>query len=478
MMRLLVLILLIADTGCSFAPRDRLTFPTHPIERSADAEWFDVDRDGRRDFAIQRVGDDVQSLLYDDDQDGTVDRVYHLADYDERTLPHVVILLDSIPWQVMADRYAAGDFRWFRPPVKTIAAFPSLTEICYSEAFHAPPLPGVIDAQYDSRRRKHRDGLWKRAIDKAEQPWERRLHYHASYAEHGLSFLDPRAWYAGELARAYRAIEASPDRVTYAYFASAAGMVCRYGRPGAEEVLDGARQLCLQLLHERRGAVRISMMADHGHNLVPTKNVDLAAMLKGEGFRVVRRIKRDDDVAVSVTGLVTNAALHTRRPRAVADALVKHEAVELVMYREGDRVIVQSAQGRAAVSGRGDRTRYDPINADVLKLGSLAGQERSEREWFEATLDHEYPNAPPRVWAAMGRLVIDTPTLLICVRDGYAMGDLSLEKWIDMQSTHGGLNQVNSATFVMSMTNRLSAPLLPREVLPVLEPGNPPRVLR
>src|SRR5205085_7081799 len=96
--------------------------------------------------------------------------------------------------------------------------------------------------------------------------------YHADYLAQGLSFLHPDEWYAAELEIARRELERSPDRVSVIYIASAASMVCKYGKPGAERVLDGARQLCLQLLYERRGAIKISMMADHGHNYTPSRN--------------------------------------------------------------------------------------------------------------------------------------------------------------------------------------------------------------
>src|SRR5439155_6817269 len=106
-----------------------------------------------------------------------------------------------------------------------------------------------------------------------EQPWERRLHYRAAFMYQGLSFLRPDEWYAAELEQARRALERSPDRVTIVYLAIAASMVCAHGPAGAERFLDGARQLCLQLLYERRGAITISMMADHGHNYMPSVNV-------------------------------------------------------------------------------------------------------------------------------------------------------------------------------------------------------------
>ena len=450
----LVVVLLFLVAGCSFAPSKRFAF------------------DAPAGFAI-----DAEAVSYDDDSDGVIDRTYRFADYADAAVPHVIILLDSVPFSVMAERYAKGDFAWMGRPVKMIAPFPSLTEICYTEIFNAPPLPGVTDTQYDPRLGESRSDLWSR-VRGTEQPWERRAAYHASYDEHGLSFLDPRAWYAAELRRAYEAIEASPDRVTYVYFASAASMACKYGRAGIEEVLDGARQLCLRLLYERRGAVRISMMADHGHNLVETKNVTLDKTLQDAGFKVRSSLKSADDVVISINGLVTTAAIHTQQPARVAEALVKNEAVELAIYRDQARTIIRSRAGMAAIETQGDRYRYVPIDADVLGYGDLVPGFATETEWLARTIDHEYPNAPARLSAAMTRLVVSTPSVLVSIRDGYSTGEPEYEKWIDMKSTHGGLNQINCATFVMSMTGRLKGPVLPRDVLKVLEPNERPRVLR
>ena len=46
-------------------------------------------------------------------KDGVIDRAYRLSDYANRDVPHLVILLDSIPFQPVLDRWSAGDLRWF-----------------------------------------------------------------------------------------------------------------------------------------------------------------------------------------------------------------------------------------------------------------------------------------------------------------------------------------------------------------------------
>src|SRR5450432_1670541 len=112
--------------GCS-TPSGRLTFPRAPIESTPIVEWFNVD--GRKDFAITYANGQADQLLYDDDGDGKPDRIYRLADYSNDDGPQVILLLDSIPFETMKERFDRGDFRWFSQPQKMIAPFPSLTEI-------------------------------------------------------------------------------------------------------------------------------------------------------------------------------------------------------------------------------------------------------------------------------------------------------------------------------------------------------------
>jgi predicted RND superfamily exporter protein len=474
--------------GCS-PPSGRLTFPTAPIAKTADREWFDVHHTGRHEFglAYDSAGR-VDRLLYDEKPDGTADREYRLSDYANERVPHLILLLDSLPFETVLERYNAGDFRWFSEPQKMIAPFPSLTEICYSDVLHAPPLPGVTDRYFDPRDQERKGVLWAR-VRGFTQPWERRLHYHANYMQQGLSFLHPDRWYAAELEQARRAVEKSPDRVTIVYIASAASMVCKYGKPGAEAVLDGARQLCLQLMYERRGAIKISIMADHGHNYTPSKNVLLAKLLTDAGFHPADRIAGDQDCVVEVNALVTCASLTTRQPAAVSAALCNNEAVELAIYSEGPRVILRTKQGTSAVECRDGQLRYIPLDADVLGYGPLIAQLKAEGQmnadgfagdevWFRRTLDHPWPNAPRRVWDALHGRFINPPTVMLSIKDGFYAGDPTFEKYIKMASTHGGLNQVNSATFVITMTGRLNKAVRHEDVIGTIEPGFEPRVQR
>jgi hypothetical protein len=241
------------------------------------------------------------------------------------------------------------------------------------------------------------------------------------------------------------------------------------------------------LLYERRGAIKISMMADHGHNYMESKNIDLEQMLSAAGFHPAKKLRAPKDFIVELDALVTYVGVDTLNPDAVAKTLCTHEPIELAMYMQGPRAIIRSAAGSAAIECRNGELRYLPLDADVLGYQPLIAQLKldgqmdadgfaNDQVWFRRTLDHPWPNAPRRVWDALHGKVINPPTIMLSLKDGYYAGNPEFEKYIKMASTHGGLNQMNSATFVMTMTGRLREAVREQDVIQTLEPGFEPPV--
>lgn len=473
MQRVLPLLLLVA--GCtslagSFAPNGRLTFPEKPALVEGRARSFDVDGNGAIDFKV-----DGDTLSYDDDEDGTYDRVYHLGEYDSDQVPHLLLLIDSLPYRFVTERYEAGQWNWFCPPQLVIPPFPSLSEVTFSAIMGAPPMGGAIERYYDKRDNEIHNLYTARAFG-YKHPWQRRVDGQLkNYREVGYSYLNPRPWYLAELERAKQTLDASPNRFTSVYIVSSSAMVSRYGRVGLDECLDRVEQLCLQLLYERHGALKITIVSDHGHNLAVSPNFPVAEILGAAGFRVAESIEDPDrDVVPEIDGLVTYFGVHTKRPRAVAEAMLPRPEIQLAMYMEGDSVVVRSRQGAARIERRDGRFRYTPdaANGDVLAFGDLAGRWLTGEEWMEATAHGDWPDAPRRVWEAFHSLVINPADVMFTLHDGHCAGSPSMEKWIDMQSTHGGLNRVNSDAVVLSMVRALPQPVRSRDVLPALFSGS------
>lgn len=488
MIRLLfILFVSMALCGC-VAPTEHLSFPAKPLESTDLLRRYDTNADGKPDFCLQtNESGRFDILAYDDNEDGRPDRIYRLSEYEPDDVPHLIILLDSIPFQAVNDRWHDGHWTWFDPPQKVIPPFPTMSPVIFSRMLGAPPMGGMINQYYDRNAGRKVNRLWERAAGNGNA-WERRLDYRLKYWENGLAFLEPRRWFRAELQRAKNAFDACPDRVCIVYFASTACMLSKFGAQGLNEVLDGLDQLCMQVLHERHGAVKISVTADHGHNLVAGTRIDLARMLEDAGFRPADALRHDDDVVIAMDGLVNYAGIHTRRPADVAAALCVHPEIELTMYMSGERIIVRDARGSAAIERRGLLLRYVPIDHDVLEYGPIAEHLRAAgkadadgfaaaRDWFDATIDHQWPNAPVRLWEAFHTMAVSTPDVMITTRTGYYAGLASMEIFIDMASTHGGLNQVDSATFLLTMTGRAHGPLRTEEILKTIEPSYNPALL-
>lgn len=474
-------------TGC-LSPGGRLRFPAQSLTTTHEVRTYDVDGDGLGDFSLRTVEGRFAMLEYDDDQDGWPERVYRLSDYAATDLPHLIVLVDSIPYAEARERWERDAWSWFEPPTKVLPPFPTMSALIFSELIGAPPQAGAINLYYDRHRGAHVNRIRQR-LGGDGNTWERRLHYRIGYLDNGLSFLRPRAWFRAELARAKNAFDRSPDRVTLVYLASSAGMLSKYGRAGLEECLDGIKQLCLQILYERRGAVRISIVSDHGHTLRTGRRFDVERRLKQAGFQPRNQLQSAEDVVVELDGLVNYAGIHTRRAADVARALAAQPEVELTLYQQGERIVIESSMGAAIVEQRGDRYRYQPLDADVLGylpvIEALSAARASDADgfvagddWLAATQAHRWPNAPERLWRAFHGAVVNTPDVMLVTEPGFFVGKRSFALFVDMASTHGGLDQADSAAVLFTMTPNLPSVLRTGEVLETIEPRYDPNQLR
>lgn len=492
---ILALLIALSASSCAglagwMAPDDRLTFPEQPIATDESGRLYDVDRNGIADFAVRRdARGRFARIEYDDDEDGAFDRSYLLADKHPGT-PHLILLIDSLPWRIVHEQWCGGQWTWFHEPRKVIPPFPSLSEVIFSEMLHAPPLGGNVERHYD-RRTGGIENLW---VDRAfgyEHPWHRRLDSHVgSYLNVGMSYVNPRPWFHSELAAAKAALDGADDLVTVAYILSSSSMLSRYGRAGLDECLAEIDRLCLQLFWERQGSIDITIVSDHGHNLTQSPNFPVEEKLAAQGFRPVHEIAdRLVDVVAEIDGLVTYFGVHTSRPVEVADAMLREPEIQLAFYLDGERVVARDRQGLAFVEHRAGRYRYRAVSGDPLRLLPTVAALRAagqldvddfgqDGDWFAATVDLEYPDALHRVWHAFHGQVINPPQVLFTLHDGHCAGMPAMEDWIDMQSTHGGLNQINSDAVLLTTKCLVARSLRSRDVLLSVEPRLASRLVR
>lgn len=470
--------------GC--VPGERLHFERVPPVVAKDVVHYDADGDDLLDFSFVRpaVGQRLDELAFDDDEDGTPDRRFRLSDYGNDDVPHLIVLIDSIPFEAVRERFNGDAFtvlRAFHEPTKLIPPFPSMSALCFSSILHAPPMPGPINRSFDPRPQTNGvNNLITKRLGGHRNPWQKRLHYNIDYGDNGTAFLKPRSWMKVEFERARQAFDDSADRTTIVYISSSAAMLMKYGHRGLHETLDQLETFVTQVIHERRGAVKISILSDHGHNLRQTQWIDVEAALGDAGFRVAKKLKRPDDVFVEMDGLLTYFGVHTQQPAAVGDALLGGLAeIETVSYVEGYDIVVRSHAGAARVSrGEDGKLTYTPETADVLGYGeAFSGKPLTAEAWFEQTADHGYPDGPTRLWEAFHGRTQQTPQVMVTVKDGYCAGIEWFQWFVKMRSSHGGLNQVNSAAFLLTMTGPTPAAMRSGDVMDAIQPGFVPAVV-
>jgi hypothetical protein len=441
---------------------------------------FDTNNDGNLDFWQYQHDGRKTALAFADDAGNPGPRI-DLDDLDPASVPHFIIAMDGVPFELVQELHEAGSFRLFYPPARVICCFPSMTDLALSELFQTGRCLAYQATYYDRARGAMSDGN-ATYLGGKNCPWLAKMDYRCSFWWDVKVYLDPQSVFDHELdgmMKTFRAVDT--NREACAYSVGTAGLGTRGGRQAILEYLQTIDRLCEQLVYERKGRVKITLTADHGHNLVVNKRLTLDDVLKECGYRKTKAVRGPKDVVAVAYGLVTYAALFTQDPQGVAGCLVNHEAVEFACYPEGDAVVVRTAdefarirkgsQGFTYDASEGDPLRIVPILDDLRAAGHVSETGEVDGDaMFAATIDHYYPDPLRRVWDAFHELVDNPPDVIVNFRDGVCHGSGFFYAMVgQMTSTHGSLNRMNSTTFAMTMLGELPEAMSSRDVYPALE---------
>jgi hypothetical protein len=462
-----------------------------PVGRSPGAISYDANGDGRVDYR-QRLdpAGRVVALEFDCDADGTFERT---VGWPARApaAPHFIIVLDGAPFVAAENMQREGHFKLFPPLTRTVAPFPVMTDLALDVIFHTSPSPGFESRYFDRSANRVAGGTISGYLEANNSPWVSRLDYRVSYAADALAYLDPQGLFRRELDGTRRLFESArgPGTVV-SYLVSTAGLGTGGGEPAIREYLARVDQLAEEIVYERRGFVSVTILADHGQDLVPGKRVVFDDYLKSKGWMPAKSIASDKDVVIIDYGLVTMAAMFTRSGPALAGDLACHPAVDLAMYPQPDGSVVvlkggesgpvQKATVRKAGSGSGEAYYYESVAGDPLDMlpviEQLRGQGKvasdgaiAEDVLFVAPPDHDYPDALRRVVRAFSTQEVSNPAdVLVSLKEQYHHGSPLFEFFEKRQSTHGSLRRINSETFVLTTRRPLPPLVKQEEILPRL----------
>lgn len=442
---------------------------------------FDADGDGQVDYHQYQ---DAAGRKYKLDfvaRHGELEQQVNLDDIPRGQCPHFVIALDGVPFEVVDQLYRDGSFRLFYPPARVICGYPAMTDLALADVFHTERCVAYQALYFDRAANRFSDGNAV-YLSGRNSPWVRQMSYRCSQWWDVLVYLNPRIVFNHELARIEAAFRAAQDGdQRNAYSVGSAGLGTRLGRPGIEAYLRQVDELCERIVYERRGNVKITLLADHGHNLVENRLISFDDTLRAGGYQPAKSLRGPRDVVTVSYGLVTYAELYTTDAAGVAACLLQNEDVEFACYPADDGVVVCNRAGSAWLAQHGDGYTYAPRTGDPLRLAPIienlrqagqvsAGGVIDEAALFAATVEHEYPDPLARLWRAFHGLVDNPPDLIVNLRDGACHGWRFFHTMIGkVASTHGALNRMNSTTFVMTMLGEPPPAMRSVDVMPALD---------
>jgi len=441
---------------------------------------FDTNKDRKADYRQKANLDGRKVELHFAATKKQPEQTVFLGDTDNLDVPHFIVALDGVPYHLVNELYEQGCFRLFYRPSRMVSSFPGMTDLAFQRVFGGKKPIGYQATHFDRQKRRIINGnnlyLSGDAAD-----WANRLDYRCSFKWDAVAYLNPEMVFDHELRGMMKVFRQAKTGTRIAYSVGSAGLGTRGGREAILGYLRTIDQLCEQIVYERRGMVRITLLADHGHSMSGRGRITFEKILAEGGYRLTDKLAKPGDVASVEFGLVTYAAFFTDDPAGVAKVLLHDPATTVASYRQGDKVIVETLEGKAAIrksnSGYSYTIEYgDPLElADIIKQLAKNGKVDDDgfiedRVMFAASINHKYPDPLYRVWDAFDTLVQTPADLIVCLKDGWVHGSGFFHVMIGgASSTHGSLNQLNSMTFAMTMLGELPPALRLEDLMPEVE---------
>ncbi len=460
----------VAGGGCGGG----VAWPDGPVASEASADGtttkaFAVGGSTRPNYYQRLDKGRVRELSFDDDADGTVDERVELAP-DAADVPHDVIILDGVPFDLVRAMCDEGHFQLFGPPVRVVSVFPAMTDMALSRIVRSKRCVAAEALYFDREHNALSNGN-QVYMSGQNAPWRSRVQYCAPQRVAINTYLFPASVWATELRGMHALFDRTRTGVAIGYSVGTAGLGTRGGEAAIRRYLIEVEKLCERITYDRRGHVRFTILADHGHSLQQCERVSFRRTLTDAGFRVTHTLRDPNDVVPINYGLVTCALFHTNRAAEVAAALVKHSAVDLATYADHDAVVVRNADGQAMIRRRPGGFVYDASGGDPLALAPIVAQLRAaghvddhgtieDRPLFDATVTHRYPDPLHRLWDCFHGLVDKPADVIASLRPEACHGSRFFHFFVaPVASTHGGLDYAGSVTFLL--TNASPRPLPP-----------------
>jgi hypothetical protein len=367
--------------------------------------------------------------------------------YEKR--PRRLLLgLDGVPHKLIEAARHRGLFDAFGPPTRLLSPFPTMTNVALSAMLGATPPAGYESLYFDRSARELRGGIRKylgrRTPDKIPSSYMDDLDYQEPLPFEFLIYVAPESIWRADMRKFGEQFRSAPrNRDYFAFLKATDGLLHSQGPARLAVALESLDKILSEILAYCGSETEIVMFSDHGMNLEENRRVPLKSSLLRRGFQVV----------IPAFGLCSYVALYCDEQVVpeTARATAEVTGVDFAVYKDGAAVVVESERGRARVESTDESYRYLSETGDPLELGGFEQGFKTDKNWFEETASHKYPDAVPNVYKSLFTpRVQHTADILVSLKDGYYYGWSPFGHLVNLAATHGNALQSSSSAFLMS----------------------------
>lgn len=390
----------------------------------------------------------------------------------------LVIILDGVPYETIAELKTEGRFRHFKTPARMISTFPSLTNPAMVEILQHEDSPGYEDHYYDRERNRLLGTIQDRLRGEKfiAGTFRETFDYHAAAFNGALGYVAAPIGTAVmaqlDLVELRTAFRNSDSPLFVGYIGETDSLAHLGGKEHLKAFLRTVDRAVDELIVEAErggGKLEVEMFSDHGNRFDEYKHVKLNEALKQAGFVTEKNVINERSVVLPKHGLVGSSMLFAQagsRAR-VAEVGAATEGVDFAVYPSGENTIeMVSRRGRARLVRDGERFKYEAINGDPLALNSITEAIKVRGlidengfapadAWWQATRDHRYVDPLRRVFDGFGKHVKNLADVIVSYEDGYLLGSPMLTFLAEMRATHGNLLRGETEGFAMSTRQEL-----------------------
>jgi hypothetical protein len=333
-----------------------------------------------------------------------------------------------------------------------------MTNVALSAMLGASPPQGYESLYFDRSAGELRGGIRKyigrRTPDKIPSSYMDDLDYQEPLAFEFLIYVAPERVWRADMQQFRERFRAAPQNRDYFGFLKATdGLLHAQGPDRLAVALESLDKILREIQSYCGSETEIVMFSDHGMNLEENRRVNLKSTLEQRGFQAV----------VPAFGLCSYAAIYCpgdQRIPGMARTIAELTGVDFAVYKDGNQVVVESDRGQARIEHRPDTNSYQyvSVNGDPLELGRVHSGFATDKEWFEKTAGHKYPDAVPNIYKSLfTSRVKQTADILVSMKDGFYYGWSPFGRFVRLAATHGNALQSSSNAFLMSTHRELPA---------------------